>query len=223
VIAIDGPAASGKSTTARLTAERLGFAYLDTGAMYRAAALLASRLGIDGDDGELVASLIRDHSIRTDGRTTLLDGEDVSLAIRSTGIGDAASVVSAHPGVRRAMVSLQKQMGAKGSTVAEGRDMGTVVFPGARLKVYVVADLAVRLQRRMRELRDRGERLPGTAELVTGMLARDRRDRERADSPLRMAPGAVWLDTSLMTVSEQVTAVVALWTSRCAEEPTCRA
>lgn len=222
MIAIDGPAASGKSTTARLTAERLGFAYLDTGAMYRAAALLASRLGIHIDKGELLASLVREHSITADGNTTLLDGEDVSLAIRSTVIGDAASIVSAHPAVRRSMVSLQKQIGAKGSTVAEGRDMGTVVFPGARLKVYVVADLAVRLQRRMREFRDRGERLPGTTEIVTAMLSRDRRDREREDSPLRMAPDAVWLDTSQMTVSEQVTAVVALWRDRTAEVTPCR-
>jgi cytidylate kinase len=190
----------------------LGFDYLDTGAMYRTAALLAHRNSIDPSEGDALCGILPMHDIVVDSGGVLLDGEDVSEAIRSTESGEAASRISSSPSVRKAMVSLQRRFAENRRVVAEGRDMGTVVFPGADLKIYIIADIAVRGTRRTRELRRSG----GVTQLefagvVEGLLRRDRRDRERADSPLRPAPDAVWLDTSLMTIGEQVDRVVSLY------------
>jgi CMP/dCMP kinase len=197
-----------------MVAERLGFAYLDTGAMYRASALLAVRGTIPLDDPERVARCIRSHSISIDrtGRVTV-DGEDVSGLIRTPFISDAASIISSGSAVRREMVSMQRRFGSETDTVAEGRDMGTVVFPHAFLKIYVIADIAVRVMRRWRELRKEG--LPADfSDLLTGQLLRDDRDRTRADSPLRLAPGAVLIDSTLMSVAAQAEAVVSLYLAR---------
>ncbi len=187
--------------------------------MYRAAALLASRSGVSLENGSPAASLLAEHTIEADGLTTLIDGEDVSLLIRTSTVSEDASRISVLPEIRRAMVLLQRKIGARGNTVAEGRDMGTIVFPDAFLKVYIVADFAVRLERRIRELQGRGEALPIISELVRRMLRRDRRDRERTDSPLRPAPDSVWMDTSQMSVTEQVSAVIRLWSVRTGGTP----
>ncbi|MCK4806225.1 MAG: (d)CMP kinase, partial [Candidatus Aegiribacteria sp.] len=199
VIAIDGPAASGKSTTARLVAERLGFSYLDTGAMYRASALLAIRNSIDFDDPIRVAEVIRSHSIDIREDNIFIDDEDVSALIRTHEISDAASRISSGSPVRREMVILQRRFAENHDTVAEGRDMGTVVFPGADLKVYVIADIAIRVVRRWREFMAKGEKADFDM-LLRSQLNRDRRDRSRSDSPLRLAPGALILDSTLMSI-----------------------
>jgi CMP/dCMP kinase len=182
--------------------------------MYRASALTAIRHDIPLDEPERVASCIRSHFISLDrtGRVTV-DGEDVSGLIRTPAISDAASVISAGSAVRREMVLIQRRFGAESDTVAEGRDMGTVVFPDAFLKIYVIADIAVRVMRRWRELRREGLRADFSA-LLTGQLLRDNRDRTRADSPLRYSPGAVLIDSTLMSVAAQAEAVVSLYLAR---------
>jgi cytidylate kinase len=178
--------------------------------MYRASALLAIRAGLPLDDGGRLADLISEHTIDADEGSILIDGEDVSGLIRTPRISDAASVVSSHPPVRRAMVRLQRAFGARRDTVAEGRDMSTVVFPRADLKVYVTADIVQRALRRLGDV----EGLPVAESLprmVADLMRRDRRDRERADSPLRRAPEAWLIDTTGMTVSGQVERVVGLY------------
>jgi cytidylate kinase len=217
VIAIDGPAGSGKSTTARLTAARLGFSYLDTGAMYRVVALLSLRDHIPADDPDSLSRLVSGHTILALDGSILLDEEDVSGLIRSATVGERASIVSRHSSVRRALVPLQRKASAGDhqGVVAEGRDMGTVVFPDAALKVFVTADLACRALRRKLDLdaaaRRAGERPSPLGQVVASLLKRDRRDRTRTDSPLRRAPDSHLIDTTLMSVEQQVTAVVELY------------
>lgn len=167
--------------------------------MYRASAFLVSGSGIDLSMGSEAASLIADHSIDVSSRGVFLDGEDISGEIRTPAVSEAASIISSHRAVRDQMVTLQKAFGRHHNTVAEGRDMGSVVFPEADLKVYVVADIAVRAVRRLRDLG--GGKMN---EMVTAMFRRDHRDRNRAESPLRLPPGALWLDGTSMTVEEQV-------------------
>ncbi len=213
VIAIDGPAASGKSTTARLVAERLGYLYIDTGAMYRALGLKARRLGIPLSDLAAVAAVAEGTEIRQEqvagGVATFLDGEDVSVAIRSPEISQAASDISTIPAVRRRLVALQQAMGRSGGVVMEGRDIGTVVFPDAEVKVYMEASLAERARRRGSELSARGIAARAD-ELESQIAARDHQDSQREDSPLAVAPGAVVIDTTGLTVAQQVDRVVAL-------------
>jgi len=181
--------------------------------MYRASALLAIRNSIELSDHGSVASVIRGHTIDIRNGSVLIDDEDVSSLIRKPSISDAASVISSGSPVRREMVALQREFARRHDTVAEGRDMGTVVFPDADLKVYVVADVAIRVTRRWRELRTGGTEADFD-ELLRSQLQRDRRDRTRSDSPLRLAPGAVMLDSTLMSVQEQVNAVLGLYRER---------
>lgn len=181
--------------------------------MYRASALLAIRSDISLDDHERVASEIRLHSIDIRNGSVFLDEEDVSSLIRTTAISDAASVISSGPPVRREMVALQREFAERHDTVAEGRDMGTVVFPDADLKVYVIADVAIRVVRRWREIRSRGEKADFDA-LLRSQLRRDRRDMSREDSPLRLSPGAVMLDSTLMSISRQAEAVLEMFRER---------
>ncbi len=185
-------------------AEHLGFSFLNTGAMYRASALAAMQAGIPLDDGPAVAALLESHTFGfTPENGVTLDGRDVTGLIAAPGIGEAASIISAESRVRAFLVKLQRLFSRNRNTVAEGRDMGTVVFPDAFLKVYVVADAPVRARRRLKELKsgDMGE-------TVRHVLRRDRRDRFRQDSPLRVPPGAFWLDGTQMTLEEQVEAVL---------------
>lgn len=188
-----------------MVARELGYTYLDTGAMYRASALLASREKLSLNDGTALASLLDSHSLDIRDGRVLLDGEDLTEAIRRPGVAEMASLVSARPEVRRVMVGLQREVAGGGEVVAEGRDMGTVVFPDAVLKVYMYADVAVRAMRRLRQGEHEGSDL---RLVVRSLLRRDRRDRTRVDSPLRAAPDAFWLDTSSMTVRRQVDLVL---------------
>ena len=194
-------------------ADRLGYSYLDTGAMYRASALLLLRNSIPLDDSLLLAENIRNHSIDIRGGVVFIDNEDVSSLIRTPEISDAASIVSSQSAVRREMVIIQQKFGKAHNTVAEGRDMGTVVFPDADLKVYVIADVAIRVLRRWRELRLLGNEA-NYGKLLRSQIKRDYRDRNRSDSPLRIAPGAFILDSTMMTISEQVSTVIELFRER---------
>jgi cytidylate kinase len=216
VVTIDGPSAAGKSTTARAVAERLGFLYLDTGAFYRALALKALRGGVRAEDAEGLGSMARATAIDFSGVPSaahvFLDGEDVSGQIRTPDVSEMSSRVAAVPEVRRQMVAWQRALRAKGPLVGEGRDLGTVVFPDADVKIYLDADLETRAKRRTRELHSRG--IAVTLEAVRDDLARrDDRDRTRADSPLKPAEGARVVDTSGMELEEQVKAVLDLVTA----------
>ena len=206
VIAIDGPAGAGKSTVARGVAAALGFTYLDSGAMYRCVALVALRTGAELDDteglGDLARGLASEIGI-SDGKVTV-EGVDVTGDIRSPEVTAAASRVSVHPQVREAMVARQRAMIDAGSYVAEGRDIGTVVSPGAPLKVFLTASESERARRRAAET---GE---DEAEVLEAIARRDRRDTEREHGALRPAEDAVELDTTGLSVDEVVDRVVAL-------------
>jgi cytidylate kinase len=200
VIAVDGPAGAGKSTASRALADRLGFAYVDTGAMYRAVGVLAAEAGIDGgDDAALVALVDGLRFTLEDGGTRLVvNGRDVSDAIRRRDAGELASRVSTRPVVRERLVARQRALGAAGGVVMEGRDIGTVVFPDAPLKLYLVADPAERARRRALDLRARGETVDEAA-LAAEIAARDARDSGRATAPLRPADDAVLVDTTRLS------------------------
>ena len=210
VVTIDGPAAAGKSTTARAIAERLGWRYLDTGAYYRALALKAGRDAVASNDGA-ASALARSTRIEFSGDPVrphvLLDGEDVTDAIRTPEVSEGASRIAAFPGVRRLLVEWQRSLRESGPLVGEGRDLGTVVFPDAEVKLYLDADPATRAQRRHAELASRGlvARLEDVRE---EMRSRDERDRSRADSPLVPAPDAVVLDTSGLDLAGQLEAAL---------------
>jgi cytidylate kinase len=204
VIAIDGPAGAGKSTVARGVAGALGFTYLDSGAMYRGVALRALRAGVDPADAEAATAIARDADLRLVGSGLLLDGEDASAAIRTPEVTRAASVVSAHPGVREAMVKRQRTMIDSADYVAEGRDIGTVVSPDSPLKVFLVASDEERARRRAMQT---GE---DEAAVLAAQRERDRRDREREHGALRAAADAVKLDTTGSSVDEVVARVVEL-------------
>ena len=197
VVAIDGPAGAGKSTIAQRLAGRLGFTYIDTGAMYRAVALWALRQNIDPADMHRMEQLALAAEIELEpaGSRVLLNGEDVTAAIRSAEVGKQASVVAAIPGVRRALVEKQRALGARTSVVMEGRDIGTVVFPHADVKVFLDADPAERVNRRLRDFRDQGETAPPEA-IAAQIRERDQRDRTRAEAPLTQAPDALYLDST---------------------------
>ncbi len=211
VVAIDGPAASGKSTTARLVAERLGFLYLDTGAMYRAVTWKALDTGIAPDDpealGRLAAELRLTLETTADGVHVRVDGEDVTDRIRAPEISRNVSTVARVPAVRRRMVEIQRQLGRETSCVVEGRDIGTVVFPEAPVKIFLQASIEERARRRHAELAQQGVQ-QGLADLEAEIARRDRMDSEREDSPLRPAPDALALDTTGLTIEAQVAEVL---------------
>ncbi|HEV7561889.1 MAG TPA: (d)CMP kinase [Solirubrobacterales bacterium] len=204
VIAIDGPAGAGKSSVARAVASELGFTYLDSGAMYRSVALAALERQLDLDDGEGLGALAGGLGIEFDDRRVLLDGEDVSDAIRAPAVTAAASRVSAHPQVREAMVSRQRDLIANGRYVAEGRDIGTVVSPEAPLKVFLTASDEERARRRAAETGEDFE------SVLDAQRRRDERDTEREHGALRPADDAVELDTTGLGLEEVVGRVVAL-------------
>lgn len=215
VVAIDGPAAAGKGTVARLLARELGFAYIDTGAMYRCVALTASRRGILWDDEPALATLARHLEIRFAAGTgdgpqrVFADDVDVSDAIRAPEMSQGASQVSALSGVRRALVAAQQRLGASGCVVMEGRDIGTVVFPEADVKVFLTASVGERARRRWIELGERGENAD-LDQVRRAIAERDERDSTRDDSPLRCAEDAVLVETDGVEPSQVVRRIVAL-------------
>jgi cytidylate kinase len=205
VVAVDGPAGAGKSSASRALADRLGFAHVDTGAMYRVVGVLARERGIAPDDPMALEGLVRD--LRIDfgggGARVLAGGRDLSEAIRRPEAGEWASRVSAQPVVRQRLVALQRALGRAGGIVMEGRDIGTVVFPDAPVKFYLTADPAARARRRAAELRGQGEPVDEAA-LVRELGERDRRDAGRAHSPLRAATDAVVIDTTPLPLTAVV-------------------
>jgi cytidylate kinase len=203
IITIDGPAGTGKSTVARELARRLGFRYLDTGAMYRAVGLACLRAGVDPQEPQAAADLAARVEIVVDGRRTWLNGLDVTDDIRSPEATAAASVVAENPAVRARLVELQQRMASQGNYVCEGRDQGTVVFPHADVKFYLTAAPEIRAERRRLELAARGELVPLEV-LLAQQEERDRRDQERTVAPLRPADDAVPIDTSRLTTQEVV-------------------
>jgi len=237
IIAIDGPVGSGKSTLAQRVAQKLGYVYVDTGAMYRALALKASRRGISpapaessdgkadakgdakGDDAlaELARGTRIDLRAQNGGQQVLLDGEEVTAAIRTPEISQSASRVAMDAGVRHVLVAEQRRAGEQGGVVMEGRDIGSVVFPDADLKIYLTASPEVRAERRWREHQQKGDSI-SLARTLDEVHQRDRRDRERANSPLVRAADAVLLDSSAMQPEEVARLVVMLANERAAEQ-----
>jgi len=213
VVTIDGPAAAGKSTTARAVAERLGFSFLDTGAFYRAIALKALESGVPLESAAAVAALLGNTTVEVSGTpshpSVLLDSRDVTREIRTPQVSEAASRVAALPEVRSVLVRWQRAMRDRGPLVGEGRDLGTVVFPDAEVKIYLDADLATRAERRSRELGLRGLAVR-LEEVRDDLERRDARDQQREDSPLRQAADALHVDTSGLSLDAQVERVLAV-------------
>jgi len=216
VIAIDGPAGSGKSTIAARLAQKLGYVNLESGAMYRALALKALEQQVSADDPEALRRLADSTVIQLhpqpDGNRVLLDGRDVSQRIREGDVTLAASRVSMHPAVREIMVARQRDMGALGGVVMEGRDIGTAVFPHADVKVFLDADARIRAERRVAQ---NGTHTPQEARrIVEDLVLRDQRDRTRAVSPLVAAPDAVIIDSTDLTIEEALARVEELVLSK---------
>jgi cytidylate kinase len=203
IVTIDGPAGSGKSTAARRLAERLGYEFLDTGAMYRAVALKSLDSGIDINDAARVAQVARGIEIDALGPIVLADGRDVTAAIRTPEVTSVASRVAAIPEVRSAMVRLQRKAAEGRHVVSEGRDQGTVVFPDAQCKFFLTADPNERARRRQLELAAQGEEI-AFEDLLRQILERDTRDETRETAPLRAADDAVRIDTSHLSPDEMV-------------------
>jgi cytidylate kinase len=212
IVAIDGPAGAGKSTIARHLARHFGLLNLETGAMYRAFALKALQEDVSLNDSKALQELATQTLIRLEAgdgdNRVLLDGEDVTGMVRNPAVTDAASRVSVHPAIRAWMVRLQQQLGAEGGVVMEGRDIGTVVFPQAEVKIFLDAAPEVRGLRRFDQLGPAPEVQP--EEVIRDLRARDERDRNRADSPLKPAEDAVLLDSTNMTLDEAVLAAEAI-------------
>jgi CMP/dCMP kinase len=211
IVAIDGPVGSGKSTVARRVAELLGYTHLDSGAMYRGVAWKALRDGVPLDSPAQLAALaeaVRIDLVPRDGKLrVILDGEDITDLIRTPEVSHAASVVATIPGVRHPMVAEQRRAGAQGGIVMEGRDIGSVVFPHADLKIFLEASPEVRAERRLLELKEKGETL-ALDKVLADVHQRDRRDREREMSPLVRAADAVVVDNTAMDAEETARVIV---------------
>ncbi len=213
IIAIDGPVGSGKSTLARRVAELMGYVYIDTGAMYRAVALKALRNHVPVEDSQALETLARgtriDLRVQDGTQRVFLDGEDVTAAIRTPDVSQASSKIAVVPGVRHVLVAEQRRAGEQGGVVMEGRDIGSVVFPDAGLKIFLTASPEVRAQRRWREHQLKGDAID-LARTLDEIHQRDRRDQERSTSPLVRAPDAVVVDSTAMEPEEVARLVVML-------------
>lgn len=210
-IAIDGPAGAGKSTIARLAAKRLGFIYVDTGAMYRAIALYFLRKGIRPEDVQTIASLVQGAEITiryVDGtQQVILNGEDVSGQIRTEEVGNMASATSAIPAVRAHLLELQRNLAASANVIMDGRDIGTCILPDADVKIFLTASTSVRALRRYRELQEKGM-MCNLEEIEQDIIERDARDMNRETAPLKQAEDAMLLDSSDMTLEQVVQAIL---------------
>ena len=213
IIAIDGPAASGKSTTAKMVAKKLEMTYLDTGAMYRAVTLALLRSNTDLDDYDSVCQVVDELEldIYDKGSKTIvkLDGEDVSDAIRSMPVTESVSAVSAMKYVRQTMIEIQRNIGKKTNCVVEGRDIGTVVFPDAEFKIFMVADVNMRAERRFKDLHEMGESR-SFQDVLADLTRRDEKDSTRAYSPLQKADEAIEINTSMLSIDQQVRKIINL-------------
>ncbi|RKZ21341.1 (d)CMP kinase [bacterium] len=211
VVAIDGTSASGKSTTARNVAQRLGWFFLDTGAMYRAVAYEVLRRGVDPNDFEKVAEVVQEIDIDVkpgpDGQITCVNGEDVSAYLRTPDVDKAVTPVSQNPAVRKKLVAIQRKVGEDRELVCEGRDMTTVVFPDAELKIYMDADINVRAERRKKDLEKKGIHI-SLEEIKNDLMRRDFADSNRDISPLKKADDAIELDTTNLTIEDEVNFVL---------------
>lgn len=203
IVTIDGPAGAGKSTVARSLAKRLGFHFLDTGAMYRCVILGAQQKGIDPTDAEAILRFAREMEIELRDEKVLLFGKDVSSAIRTSQINSLIHYAANHPGVRERMVALQRQIASQGDYVAEGRDQGTVAFPNARFKFFLTASAQARAERRWHELTRRGEQIT-LEEVLAQQSERDRRDEEREHGPLVAAEDAIRVPSDDLTPDQVV-------------------
>ncbi len=207
IIALDGPASSGKSTTARLLAQRLKYIYIDTGAMYRACALFSIEKKIDLDDFNALEWLLDNVKVRIEynevGNRVILNDEDVTERIREADVTEMSSKIATLKLVRKKMVDLQRRMGRDGGVIMDGRDIGTVVFPGADFKFFIIADLKTRAQRRWMEFKEKGIE-KSLEEIEKDLRWRDRNDTNREVGPLRKAEDAIELDTTSLTIEEQV-------------------
>ncbi len=211
IIAIDGPAGAGKSTVASRLARKLGYVNLESGAMYRALALKAIEWDISFDDEAALDDLAHKSRIKIEptlgGNRVFLDGRDVTQRVRETDVSEAASRVSVHPQVREWMVARQRELGANGGVVMEGRDIGTKVFPDADVKIFLDADPVIREQRRIQQQHSRGA---SAESMATELRERDRRDRTRANSPLEAAPDAALLDSTSLSEDEVLDRIEAI-------------
>jgi cytidylate kinase len=214
IIAIDGPAGAGKSTVARQLARRLGYLFINTGAMYRAVAWKVLSNGIPLADVERIGRVAEESQIELSGDVDTMqvsiDGDNVTEQIRTPEVSQAASQISALPAVRRALVARQQEMGRAGSVVIEGRDIGTQVFPKAAVKIYLDASPEERSQRRFAEIEERGPETTTLSRLRAEIEERDARDRTRSDSPLVQAEDATYIDSSRLTIDEVVERIVGL-------------
>lgn len=213
VIAIDGPSASGKGTVAARVAAALGFHYLDSGALYRLVTLAALRRGANLEDEEALGGIAATMDVRFDAQGVRLDGGDVSEALRTEEVSAVTSRVAAHPGVRRALLQRQRAFRRPPGLVADGRDMGAIVFPEAALKVFLTADVATRAERRYKQLMEKGM-YAKMQDVVEELERRDARDRSRPVAPLKHYPDAFFLDTTGLSVDQAVAKVLEWWRER---------
>lgn len=210
IIAIDGPSGSGKGTVAALVAESLGFNTLDSGALYRLLALFCQKKGIATDQVEQIAEYAEKLEVRFGGGQIHLDGELVTDLIRGEDVGAIASEIAVHPLIRKALLNLQKSFAVAPGLVADGRDMGTQVFPDAELKIFLTASAEERAQRRHKQLISKGQGGSLRA-LVEDIQARDRRDIDRETAPLRPAEDSILIDSTGMTIEEVVGQIIEIW------------
>lgn len=223
IIAIDGPAGTGKSTTAKIVARQLGYSYIDTGAMYRSVTLYLINHHISLDDLEAVSEALKNIQIQfkfnpeKGNNETFLNGESVEEEIRKMYVSEKVSEVSAMAMVRTAMVAQQRRMGEQKGIVMDGRDIGTQVFPQAELKIYMIADTQIRAQRRQAELKDKGEGA-SLAEIEENIKKRDHLDSTREESPLRKAEDAIAIDTTSLSITQQSTQILKLALNKIQED-----
>jgi cytidylate kinase len=215
IIAIDGPSGAGKGTVARALAARRGYRHIDTGAMYRALAWQASRNGLDLADEAAVAELGERARFDVEGGRIAIDGQDVKTAIRTPEIDKAAAAVARHPSVRRVLVARQRAFGEGGGVVMEGRDIGTVVFPDADVKVYLDASPEERARRRAADPAHTSSKTAQLSDVATALAERDKSDSTRAVSPLAVAADAVVIDTTGVPIDGVVEQVLALVNAKC--------
>ncbi len=212
VIAIDGPSGAGKGTLSQLVAKHFGYHLLDSGALYRLVALSALNQGVDLQDEQAIADIARQLQVKFDiaGNTTriVLDGDDVTDAIRHENVSMSASLIAAYPMVRSALLQRQKDFAQAPGLVADGRDMGTTVFPEAQVKIFLTASAEARAERRFKQLHEKGVEV-NMAELVSDIKARDDRDTQRATSPLKPADDALVLDSTSLTIDQVLSAILA--------------